>query len=383
MKTRLSMMTFSRLTKKRGFTLVELLVVIAIIGVLVALLLPAVQAAREAARRAQCTANLKNVALAQLNYHDAHGSFPMAYEAFDRNDPLNPSGSEWDLDRFGGTAKTAPKRRNWAIFTLAYLEQQSLYDSFTFKEPNGLPVEISDDRNRLSRSTAVPVMQCPSDSNTDTLFEAEWAGEGGWARGSYGLNMIQSGNVWNFNDWNDKFGHGPRRGIAFINEGLRIAQVTDGTTNTVLLAELRAGLTEVDPRGTWALNHCGSSTHCHHAVQLGQTVNNCVPGVDLTVNSPDIIAAVGKETLLAECMDLYAGGGSDAAIRSTVRSLHPGGAMVAMADGSVHFISDFIDKGSYGSIFNDAYTAVYRDPSKFRIWERLNVSNDAYPTGGF
>ncbi len=361
---------------KSGFTLVELLVVIAIIGVLVALLLPAVQAAREAARRIQCTSSLKNVALATHNYHDSHGQMPPAYQAF-----ADPSTGQ--LEKFGGTSISAPYRPNWVILVLPYLEQQALFDSFTLKNAAGEHVQISDPVNLEARGTSLAVMRCPSDPQGDTPCSI--AG-GNWARGNYGINMIQSNNLWDFRAWEDsdgpgRKGFGPRRGISFINESLKIGQITDGTSQTILLAEMRVGLAEVDTRGTWAMGQCAASAHCHQAVSWGQAPNHCDPGAtDVLVNSQEVIDAVGAETLRAECMYPWSGGTNS--YRSTVRSLHPGGVMAALADASVRFISDFVDKGTYGDTQREKYTEVYRDTGKFRVWERLNVSNDAYAISG-
>src|ERR1700709_1252899 len=119
----------SLLGRRRAFTLVELLVVIAIIGILVALLLPAIQAARESARRAQCTSNLKNVALALHNYHDTKKEFPAAirYPAGTNYQPLDDTRLFW----------------NWAIDILPYLEEKALADSFKIDTLNRLYVPPS------------------------------------------------------------------------------------------------------------------------------------------------------------------------------------------------------------------------------------------------
>ncbi len=152
---------------RKGFTLVELLVVIAIIGILIALLLPAVQAAREAARRSQCSNNLKQIGLALHNYHDVHKVFPPAL--------LNP-----------GYA-TASTPANWVVpgvlntpgwnLLLPFIEQQALANSMNFKvcfnraNPNGIPVIGSDTINAPYMANRLPVLECPSAPTLGEKFE--------------------------------------------------------------------------------------------------------------------------------------------------------------------------------------------------------------------
>jgi prepilin-type N-terminal cleavage/methylation domain-containing protein len=153
----------------RGFTLVELLVVIAIIGVLVALLLPAVQAAREAARRSQCVSNIKQLALACSGYHDAHKAFPPALTYTEK--AINDSGGLLGIDR---NTKYGP---NWAIMILPYMEQQALYKRFNLTE------YISADANKEARGQTVQIMLCPSDHNNAQMFHAiPVQGGDNWAR---------------------------------------------------------------------------------------------------------------------------------------------------------------------------------------------------------
>ena len=349
-----------------GFTLVELLVVIAIIGVLVALLLPAVQAAREAARRLQCLVSMKNVTLGMHNYHDANEAFPPAYLAH----------TAWG---WPGTSRVAPYTKNWAIMILPYLEQSALADSFTFTDSTG-HVDISDERNRKARSTRLPVMLCPSDPNTDTACSR---GNGDWARGNLGVNMIATTRLWDNSDWDDEQGQGPARGISFVNQGLSIGQITDGTTNTIMLGELRAGIIASDPRGTWAMSQCASSAICNFSMHFTSGPNDCNPSAtDVIIQAAELIDEAGAETLIAECMMPWPGG--QWAYKGIVRSLHPGGANVTMADGSARFISDFIDNGPKqgADMSKGEYLPYYQDSGKFRTWQRLSISNDAYVVDG-
>ena len=132
---------------RRGFTLIELLVVIAIIAVLIGLLLPAVQAAREAARRSQCVNNLKQLGIALHNYHDVNGSFPPGNLAINGiNDPVQTT---------------------WTISMLPGMEQTPLYNSYNFSQFNFSP------DNKTLRETRVATFICPSDLNTEQLVEPE------------------------------------------------------------------------------------------------------------------------------------------------------------------------------------------------------------------
>ena len=158
---------FNRVECRRAFTLVELLVVIAIIGILVALLLPAVQAAREAARRTSCQNNLKQIGIALQNYHDSSsGAFPpgIVFDAGPTGMPFVPDRS-WSF------------RPNWIINILPYMEEQGLYDSFD------LTVYISDAVNQIPRGTTVETLLCPSDADrAATKFTGQregdnWCGE--------------------------------------------------------------------------------------------------------------------------------------------------------------------------------------------------------------
>jgi prepilin-type N-terminal cleavage/methylation domain-containing protein len=131
-------------SSRTGFTLVELLVVIAIIGILIALLLPAVQAAREAARRSQCTNNMKQIGLALHNYHDTHKTFPPAAIWGTPNTPANVLGRLPD-----------PYHHTWCTAILPFMEQQPLYDTVDFRLRAWGQTIVS---------TQVQTLRCPSDS---------------------------------------------------------------------------------------------------------------------------------------------------------------------------------------------------------------------------
>ncbi len=358
---------------QRAFTLVELLVVIAIIGVLVALLLPAVQSAREAARRIQCSNNIRNMALAVINFHDARGHFPVP-------STLRPGSNDSVL-------QDSRLFSNWAIDTLPYFEQQNLYDQFQISVDLASLKRITDSENEQARSTEISVMLCPSDQGQGQRFTGGSFPGSSWARGNYGLNGFQ---FWP-NAGLTKVMQGDLQGAssaekeaaeyAEFNLGMggisgpkmTMARITDGTTNTIMLAEMRVGLSERDRRGVWAMGMCGSNFHCRHA---GLPINSCGGFDDDVFGVSDIYEDVGQNTLAIQCMQPDQS--VNASGQSVVRSTHPGGAHVAMADGSTHFLSDFIETGELqvgGFIGEDP---VDTTPEAFGVWPRLNMGADGY-----
>ncbi|MGL4512474.1 MAG: DUF1559 domain-containing protein [Lacipirellulaceae bacterium] len=360
-----------------AFTLVELLVVIAIIGILVALLLPAVQAAREAARRSKCVNNLKNVALAMHNYHDSFKAFPPATEQNPGEDPGNHS----------------RLRANWAILVLPYLEEQNLADRFELTATN----RISDGRSAadagewVERGTELDIMLCPSDEGLGSRFTGSSSvrgsggttndGNGNWARGNYGLNAFQ---FWPSN-WNQDDGDGApyadnwNVGVATIAKGLRIGQITDGTTKTIMLGEMRVGLVPEDRRGVWAMGMCGSSFHCRHVTNGDSPPNSCSSDDDILMDGA--VLAANRDNFRLQCM----GNGWNAASgQSVVRSVHPGGVHAAMADASVRFIGDFVQSGiqQFQGQVGAKILGDNTNESLFGVWQRLNVSRDGYVING-
>ncbi len=326
-----------------AFTLVELLVVITIIGILIALLLPAVQAAREAARRAQCQNNLKQIGLALLNYESAMKSFPPAITRIGSESP-------WD---------GAILRENWVICILPYLEQVGLYNSFQ----RGVP--ISDPVHSTLRGTMLSVMMCPSDSSARQMCSQSG---GNWARGCYGANMLNDYPA-STTGWNNNL----QRGVMDVNQAISLSEIRDGTSNTIMVAELRAGLHPTDRRGVWAMGLCGSSGVCRHGSNYVVRPNSCAFGDDDLANCDQVVSAAGTDTLQRNCMGCFNSAGGSVSAQAAPRSCHTGGVFVAFADGSVHFVSNFIETGAqYQPGFDSA-------PEKFLTWQRLIASSDGYP----
>jgi prepilin-type N-terminal cleavage/methylation domain-containing protein len=368
-----------------GFTLVELLVVIAIIGVLVSLLLPAVQAAREAARRAQCQNNLKNIALGLLNYHEARKKFPAPVYLYQTS----------------ATAKDVPNvlsgdfqlGKTWSIEILPYIELQSIYSRFQWWNPSTSAAMFLPSTRFPTLNVNAPLVAteiasfiCPSDRNaTQPYLGGHSSNPAPWARGNYGLNV---GNFYPSQDMLRRLRGDmpapsplPERIDFFMGMGAvegvekSIAQISDGTTNTLMLGEMRAGLSQRDRRGVWAMGMCGSNFHCRHGFNGTQGVNSCFGEEDDFLGVADVAADVGEATMRTECM----WGNSWAAAQSVVRSSHAGGAFAALADGSVRFLSDFIDAGNVSvGDYLGSQNANDIVEANFGVWQRMIASSDGY-----
>jgi len=352
-------------SRTRGFTLVELLVVIAIIGILIALLLPAVQAAREAARRGQCTNNLKQFAIAVHNYVDTFKVFPAK-----RQGPSASGASCADENKQFGSA--------W-MRLLPYYEQQALYDQWSSAGTySGLAIGPfgpcpwgSDDDNYTPYKQQVPTLLCPSDGKiANKAANSE-------ARTNYmfcvGDSIASGGSVGNNSA-------GSTRGIfGNVQSHVSFAAITDGTSNTLMLSERKWG--PWDDRFVVGIGTCLAGT----GVVTNPAI--CFTFVDptdarryLSSGSPTSWSGrwchgstshIGFNTVLApngpSCGDHTNDNAVSGAFPPT--SYHPGGVVAAKGDGSVTFVSETIDAG------NSTAGQVTSGVSPYGVWGAMGTKD--------
>jgi prepilin-type N-terminal cleavage/methylation domain-containing protein len=317
--------------RERAFTLVELLVVITIIAILIALLLPAVQAAREAARRLHCSNNAKQVALAMHLYHESNGQFPPGYGYLSpRSDPYSRTGSgpEWP----------------WCVRLFSYMEQSALADAVApyWSIDSGRTAPPIPTAALPVYETNIPAWHCPSDFLTAVGFNEHYAvlpaaQAPRHARISYaaclGIGPME-GTIVPPGKLQSGLASGERVAGAFgYNYAARVRDIRDGTTNTLMVSELIGG----HPR-TIRGSQCYDEGPVFSA---SYSPNDGTPDLVRWCDPDD--AGSGAP---APCR--YNGGTLGGTLTTlnmvvhTSRSMHPGGVVAAMCDGSTHFISDSI-----------------------------------------
>ncbi len=359
-------------TANHGFTLVELLVVITIISVLMSLMLPAINAAREAARRSQCGNNIKQLALACVTYDNTYRVFPPAVEVLPGIDVSS-----------GITTKDI--RENWVMLILPHIDQKGLYDDietlFNDRDKQNANKDIANTslKTTLSSGREISIMDCtavvleallcPSDLAARNKFVPANGNGREYARGCYGINMgARFARVYPFNNEGARqWGYTHNRGVSGIHRSIGQADVRDGASNTILLSELRAGMNSVDSRGVWAIGIPGASITACNAWWGDDPGPNClITASDDTwgCNSDNC-----KPRLKMPCYTSSSGGD-----QATARSSHAGGVQTAFCDGSVHWISDSVQcagNQDEANIKNINTRSQY-----MTVWDRLILSND-------
>jgi prepilin-type N-terminal cleavage/methylation domain-containing protein/prepilin-type processing-associated H-X9-DG protein len=323
-----------------AFTLVELLVVIAVIGILIGLLLPAVQQARESARRMQCLNNLKQLALATQGYEETHGILPPSGIV----EPKTLTHREGTIrHQYPVFDQRSGKMFSWVVLLLPFLEERSLYSQFDMSR------SILDQKSE-PQERAIPTLLCPTDGALGRYYTPPGSGKR-FAKGNYAayvspfhsdLQLLYPG--------------------ALISTGQKLSKVIDGTSKTVVFAEVRTLDNERDERGVWALPWNAASLlslDMHHddsaargyfmnfwislpLVYQAQMPNTIGPNADVLVECPrEALAQAQVERM--PCIKWDWDLGLFGYISAAPRSLHHGGVNIAFLDSHVEFLSDDVD----------------------------------------
>ncbi|MEM1067317.1 MAG: DUF1559 domain-containing protein [Planctomycetota bacterium] len=333
--------------RRRGFTLIELLVSIAIIGLLIGLLTPAVQASREAARRMSCSNNLRQLGLAAQNYHTAFKRFPSGYVSFKTRDGSAPASAFLDPVTWDGAPGWG-----WAAGLLPYFEANAIAQNIQYDQPIWSP------QNEQAIASTIPMLLCPSTTGGDKPFvvrnegggpliidgrevrvgrshyvashgqESCWGECGSAATGEVFLDIYTGATtIVSIEGDAKRVADGP----FFRNSATRFRDVRDGTSNTIFFGEHSSALSEK----TWVGVIPGAFTHPEFespengadAAATLTLVHAGPSGGELDITGQPIIHPINFPTL--HVGQMY--------------SEHPGGGFVCMGDGSVHFVTEFVD----------------------------------------
>jgi prepilin-type N-terminal cleavage/methylation domain-containing protein len=330
-------------TRRSGFTLIELLVVIAIIAILVSLLLPAVQQAREAARRSSCKSNLKQLGLAMHNYHETHLVFPPGYCSIGTTTGTGPAWAGIDSATWDGAPGWG-----WGAYLLPYIEQASVHARIDFDSP------VWADVNQLHVQTKLKVFLCPSASGGDEAFTVKNSANTPLQKTGRDINLARTHYVANHGqeDWGicgsatsglvfsniytpttkSQVVNGDAGKVAdgpfFRNSRIRMRDITDGTSTSIFLGEHSSKLSDKTWVGVVPGGYVFSSMGGAESTAAGMLLVHAGPsGGELNLTGLPIIHPVNYPTFHSNQM----------------YSEHRGGGHVCMGDGAVRFVSENVN----------------------------------------